>query len=278
MASPYGDLDRPPLHADALTRALVVPGALWTSVEVVAASASTNAALVDRAREGAASGAVLIAEHQTAGRGRLDRTWTAPARSGLTLSVLLRPYDVPLSRWPWLSLAAGLSVAAVVREQTGVEARVKWPNDVVVAERKLAGLLVERVEASGDSDAAAAVVGIGLNVSLTSAELPVPEATSLGLEGARTTDRTVLAKALLRALAGVVGAWERSGGASAGLRDSYVEACATLGRDVRVHLPGDATETGHAVGIDDFGRLLVDTGAEVRAFGAGDVVHVRAAT
>jgi BirA family biotin operon repressor/biotin-[acetyl-CoA-carboxylase] ligase len=222
---------------------------------------------------------VLIAEHQSAGRGRLDRTWEAPPRAGLALSVLLRPYDVPVFRWPWLPLATGLAVAAAVREQAGVEAVVKWPNDVVVDERKLAGVLVERVEPSGGARAAAAVIGIGLNVSMTSEELPVPDATSLRLEDARTTDRTVLTKAVLRALAGVVGAWERTAGdPSGGLRDAYVAACTTIGRDVRIVLPGDETATGHAVGVDDHGRLLVDTDNGRRAFGAGDVVHVRPAS
>jgi BirA family biotin operon repressor/biotin-[acetyl-CoA-carboxylase] ligase len=200
-----------------------------------------------------------------------------PPRAGLTLSVLVRPDSVDAARWPWLPLLAGLAVAAAVRHETAVPVAVKWPNDVVIEDRKVAGLLVERVEPPSSS--AAAVIGIGLNVSLTREELPVPTATSLLLEGAKTTDRTVLVKAVLRSLGGLLESWQRSAGdPSAGLLQAYTAACTTLDRDVEVHLPTRETAAGRAVGIDDHGRLLVDTCGGVRALGAGDVVHVRPAT
>lgn len=275
----YGDLDRPPLDAVALRRALVTPGSLWTDVQVVAETASTNTLLGHRVSEASAAmpadGLVVLAEHQTAGRGRLDRVWSAPARSGLSMSVLLRPYDVVASRWSWLPLLAGLAVAAAVRREAHVEAALKWPNDVIVGDRKLAGLLVERVETP--PHAAAAVIGIGLNVSVRAAELPVPHATSLALEGAATTDRSLLARAILRALEGLFTDWVRHGGDAdqGGLHTAYDQACMTIGRDVRVELPNAAAIEGTAVGIDNAGRLLVRSDGRQHSFSAGDVVHLR---
>ncbi len=274
MASSYGDLDRPPLHADSLRRALIAPGALWTSVTLLDETPSTNAVLAARVHDSSASGAVVIAEHQTLGRGRLDRSWAAPPRSGLTMSVLVRPHDVTVSRWSWIPLLAGLAVAAAVRREAEVPAGVKWPNDVVVADHKLAGLLVERVESP--SQPPAAIIGIGLNVSLRRAELPVPSATSLALEGAATTDRSLLARAILRNLEGLLTGWQQAGGeAHHGLHAAYVDACTTLGRDVRIELPGGTHAEGRADGIDAAGRLLVRTARGREAFGAGDVVHLR---
>ncbi|MBA2774542.1 MAG: biotin--[acetyl-CoA-carboxylase] ligase [Nocardioidaceae bacterium] len=277
MPSMYGDLDRPPLHADALRRALVTPDALWTEVEVVDRSPSTNAELGVRARTSDDDGVVLVAEHQTAGRGRLDRTWTTPARSGLTLSILVRPTAVEPVRWPWLPLMAGLVVAASLRDQAGVAAAVKWPNDVIVDDRKVAGILVERIDGAGR--APAAVVGIGLNVSLREDELPVPTATSLVLEQATMTDRSQLARALLRNFDRLYVRWLGTGGdPGLGLQAAYVDACATIGRRVRVELVGGQVVTGHAVGVDPLGRLLVRTPQGEQTFGAGDVVHLRRAT
>ncbi len=273
----YDDLERPPLAGDQLRRALVTPGSLWSELEIVAEAASTNAVLAERARTDPRSGFVLIAEHQSAGRGRLDRTWTAPPRSGLTMSVLVRPYDVPVARWPWIALLTGLAVAAALREAAGVEAELKWPNDVLVGERKVAGILVERVETPPYP--AAAVIGIGLNVTLRGDELPVATATSLALEGARSTDRSVLARAVLRTLEGLLGDWQRCGGdPQTGLLAAYVQACSTIGRKVRALLPGDREIVGDAVGVDVSGRLVLTTGAGRELLGAGDVLHLRSMT
>ena len=129
--SPYADLSRPPLRASALSRALVAPGGVWSEVRVVAETGSTNADLAALARDGAPEGLVLVAERQTAGRGRLGRTWTAPARAGLTVSVLLRP-SVPVARLGWLPLLAGLALAESVGRVAMVDAVVKWPNDLLV--------------------------------------------------------------------------------------------------------------------------------------------------
>lgn len=269
----YDDLDRPPLGESELRTALTSAGSRWTQVDVVQESPSTNASLVERAASDGGDGLVLVAEHQTAGRGRLDRTWTTPPRAAITMSALVRPAGVPLSRWPWISLLSGLAVAAAVRQVADVGAMLKWPNDVVVDDRKLAGLLVERVEGAFGP---AAVIGVGLNVSTTRAELPTPYATSLALEGATTTDRPTLVKAILRRLDGLLAQWEGGAGRpSIELQNAYRAACATVGQQVRLEVHGRETVDGVAVGIDESGRLLVHTESGEVAFAAGDVVHVR---
>jgi BirA family biotin operon repressor/biotin-[acetyl-CoA-carboxylase] ligase len=268
--------DRPALDAARLAD-LGADGAPGLRVEVVEEAGSTNAVVADRARSGEPDGLVVAAEHQTAGRGRLDRSWEAAPRSSLTFSVLLRP-TVPGGRWPWLPLLTGHAVAAALRAE-GYAAAVKWPNDVLLGtgpdERKVAGILVERVETDAGP---AAVVGVGLNVSMTAEELPVPEATSLVLERPDVVpDRTGLLVHLLVTLREVYDAWQTGGDeASERLAASYAAGCATVGRDVRVALPDGATLTGHAVEIDVNGRLVVSTGSGERTpVGAGDVVHVR---
>ncbi|WP_330332273.1 biotin--[acetyl-CoA-carboxylase] ligase [Streptomyces sp. NBC_00536] len=274
-AGRWSSLDRPPLSAVALQRALVVPGGLWTSVEVTGSTGSTNTDLAARAAR-LPEGAVLVAEEQTAGRGRLDRTWTAPARSGLFFSVLLKPGpDVPVERWGWLTLLAGVATATGLSRAAGVDTALKWPNDLLVSvdgdERKTGGILAER---TGDG----VVVGIGLNVSLTEDELPVPTAGSLLLAKATVTDRDPLLKSVLRSLEQWYERWRAAGGdpAASGLQETYAAGCATLGRHVRAELPGGRTLTGTAEAVDADGRLVIRTADDAHeAVGAGDVVHLR---
>ncbi|MFI2612280.1 biotin--[acetyl-CoA-carboxylase] ligase [Kitasatospora sp. NPDC018619] len=273
--SPWTDLDRPPLDEEALRHDLLLPGGLWTSLDVVAETGSTNSDLAARAAAGAGQGAVLVAEAQSAARGRLDRRWTAPPRSGLFLSVLLRPDGVPVERYGWLPILVGVATASTLGRVAGVEVGLKWPNDLQVeidgAERKLGGILTEL---SGG----AVVVGMGLNVSLRAEELPVPTAASLGLAGASTTDRGTLLRALLREFAELYREWTAAAGDphASDLLRAYVDRCTTLGRQVKVHLPGDRELVGEAVAVDGDGRLVVRTPDGVRrAVGAGDVVHVR---
>lgn len=273
----FDDLRRPPLDRGALAAALTREGSLWRRVEVVEESASTNAAVAERARHGEAPGLVLVAEHQSAGRGRLDRVWVTPPRAALTFSVLLAPDRVPTARWPWLPLLVGIAVAEGVRRVAGLDCALKWPNDVLVEDRKLAGILVERIEPP--HGVAVAVVGIGLNVSGTRAELPVAAATSLALEGATTLDRSVILREVLRTLEALYVQWRADqGDAARGLIESYVRRCDTLGREVRVQLPTGEQVHGEACGIDSDGRLQVRTADGLRVLGAGDVVHVRAVT
>ncbi|MGW7409165.1 biotin--[acetyl-CoA-carboxylase] ligase [Streptomyces sp. NPDC054833] len=275
----WSDLDRPPLNTAALRRGLVREGGLWTGVEVVRRIGSTNSELVARAEAGKATeGAVLIAEEQTAGRGRLDRQWTAPPRSGLFFSVLLDPAEVPVARWGWLPLLTGVAVATGLARAAGVDTSLKWPNDILVTvgdeERKTGGILAER---AGD---AGVVVGVGINVSLRAEELPVPQAGSLALAGAVSTDRDPLLRAVLRSLEDWYGRWREAGGdpVASGLQETYAAGCATLGRVVRAELPGDRSVVGEAVAIDGDGRLVLATENGVQEpVGAGDIVHLRPA-
>jgi BirA family transcriptional regulator, biotin operon repressor / biotin---[acetyl-CoA-carboxylase] ligase len=265
---------RPSLDAEPL--AALAPDLV---VEVLETATSTNAVAAERARAGAPEGAVVVAESQSAGRGRLDRTWQTPPRAGLLFSLVLRPV-VPLAAWPWLPLLTGHVVAETLRAE-GYAAEVKWPNDVLVVgadgeSRKIVGILVERIETPAGP---AAVVGIGLNVSLTADELPVPTGTSLAIESGVEPDRTALLVVLLRALREAYDAWQAGGEeAMSRLRASYAAACVTVGRDVRVELPGGATLIGPATGIDPGGRLVVSGPDGETAVGAGDVVHVRPVT
>ncbi|MEU0436766.1 biotin--[acetyl-CoA-carboxylase] ligase [Streptomyces sp. NPDC006290] len=274
----WSDLDRPPLNGAALRRALVRDDGLWCDVEVVERTGSTNSDLVGLVtKENADEGAVLVAEEQNAGRGRLDRQWTAPARSGLFFSVVLKPVGVPVTRWGWLPLLTGVAVATALSRSAGVDTSLKWPNDLLVTvdgeERKVGGILAERAGTD------AVVVGIGINVSLRADELPVPGAGSLALAGATTTDRDTVLRAVLRSLEQWYGRWRDAAGdpAASGLQATYATGCATLGRTVRAELPGGRSLVGEAVAVDGDGRLVIATEDGVQEpVGAGDVVHLRA--
>ncbi|WGL51546.1 biotin--[acetyl-CoA-carboxylase] ligase [Nocardioides sp. BP30] len=238
-------------------------------IEVLPETPSTNAVCADRARTGEAEGLVVTTEHQYAGRGRLDRVWEMPPRSALAVSVLLRP-ELPAARWPWLPLMTGVAVARVV------EGRVKWPNDLLMGpqHKKVCGILVERIDTEKGP---AAIVGIGLNTSLTVDELPVPTATSLSIErGGAPVDRT---EVLTRLLGELSAAYALLVEDPQRLAAEYVARSATLGQRVRAELPGDRELTGTATGIDEFGRLLLDVdgdrGGQPTAVGAGDIVHLR---
>lgn len=271
--APWSDLSRPPLNESALRRALIRPGGVWTSLDVVQETGSTNADLA--ARAGALpEGAVLVAEEQLAGRGRLDRRWSAPARSGIFFSVLLRP-TVPAERWGWLPLLTGVAVASAVSRVAGVDTGLKWPNDLMVTvgsqERKAGGILAETA-------AGGIVIGVGINVSLRADELPVPTAGSLGLAQADVTDRDPLLRAVLRSLEEWYGRWQEADGdaAASGVQEAYAAGCVTLGRAVRAELPGGEALTGEAVALDGDGRLVLATEDGVqRPVGAGDIVHLR---
>ena len=258
---------RPPLDPDRLSTP-----AGWR-VEVVEATPSTNAAVAERARGGEEPGLVLVTEHQTAGRGRLDRAWETPARSSLTFSVLLRP-DVPPTSWPWLPLLAGYAVQAALADRLP-DIALKWPNDVLVdagsgTGRKVCGILVERVEtASGPM----AVVGVGINVDQTLDELPVALATSVALETGEPVERSGLLSQVLGSLHGLQGLLDDP----AALRRAYADVCVTLGRTVDVHLPAGEVRRGEALDIDASGALVVGTDDGAFTVAAGDVVHVRPA-
>ena len=299
MASVYNDLNRPPLNEGSLQRALMVPGEFVSALRVLPEVDSTNTALLTAAADGAPHASVVVAEAQTAGKGRLGRTWAAPPRSGLFVSILLRP-EIPPSRWGWLPLLAGVAARSAVARVSELEIALKWPNDLILpgpakedpdpakadtepedtgsgygTDRKLGGILAEQ---GGDNADPYVVVGIGINVTLRADELPVSHATSLALAGAAVTDRDTLLRVLLRTFGSWYDDWAGAGGdaEASGLAAAYRAACATLDRPVRAELPGGATVSGQATGVDADGRLLVRTAAGTTSpIGAGDVVHLR---
>jgi BirA family transcriptional regulator, biotin operon repressor / biotin---[acetyl-CoA-carboxylase] ligase len=260
---------------------LPAPRGMWTRLDVVASTGSTNADLLARAAAEPAGpeGQVLVAEEQTAGRGRLGRSWSSVPGEALTFSVLLRPVTVPADRRGWLPLLAGVAVVSAVRSVSGVGAALKWPNDVLVGERKLAGILAEQAP-----DASAVVIGTGLNVATPAESLPVSPsglpATSLFAEGAAAVSRTELLAAVLDEFERRYAAFRADPDPEAtGLLAEYRALCATLGQTVRAGLPLGRGLTGTAVGVDAGGRLLIAErpGDPPVPVSAGDVVHVRPA-
>ncbi len=229
------DSQRLPLDPAALRDGLVGPGLPWRRLDVVAETGSTNADLLDRSAAGEdIDGSVLLAEYQSAGRGRHGRHWSAPPLTQIALSVGIDGSSVPRTGWGWLPLATGVAVADALNaldSTAGVPAGLKWPNDVLVDGGKLAGILAEVA-----APASTIVVGLGLNVTLTAEEAPDPAATSLLLLGAAPEDRTALTRRILRELAGRIDAWRTAGGADATLIADYQRYSLTIGN------PG----TGHA--------------------------------
>ena len=268
-SSRFSDLERPALDGPALSAALTRDSGLWRSLEVVAEIGSTNAALVAAAAADEPEGAVLVAEHQVAGRGRLDRVWTSPPRAGLTVSFLLRP-DVPAARRGWLPLLTGVALAEAVGEVTGVRASLKWPNDLLALDgRKLAGILAE-------GSRTAVIVGVGLNVSTTAAELP-DTGTSLSRVTGATVDRAPVLLAFLRAVERRYRTWTAALGdpVSSGLARDYLAWSSTVGSDVVVSLPDGSTLEGRAEAVDWDGRLVVTTPEGQVELASGDVRHLR---
>jgi BirA family transcriptional regulator, biotin operon repressor / biotin---[acetyl-CoA-carboxylase] ligase len=240
----------------------IVPDLRFGEVRWVAETDSTNTRLLEEARGGAPEGRVLVADHQTAGRGRLGRRWEASPGSALLVSVLLRP-DVSLPRAHLVTMAAGLAAAEACEAVAGVRPGLKWPNDLVVDDAKLAGLLAESV-VEGDA-LRALVVGMGLNVTA----VPADGATALADHSAGPVGRRELLDAWLARLDDRLDALD-------GVLADYRPRCATLGRDVRVERPGGVV-TGRAVDVTDAGHLVVDSGDERVDLAVGDVVHVRPA-
>ncbi|MCL3862432.1 biotin--[acetyl-CoA-carboxylase] ligase [Actinotalea sp. K2] len=263
---------------------------LDSRVEVVGRTASTSSDLV-RAVSADPAGwphlSVLVADHQAAGRGRAGRSWDTPAGVALTVSVLLRPREVPVERFGWVPLLAGLAVVRAVEQTTGLRPGLKWPNDVLAesvdgvvlpgwgTRRKLAGVLGDLVVTD---DGPAVVVGIGVNVSQSADELPVPSATSLAQVAPRVPTREALLGSLVGHLARVVVPWQEARGdaVAAGLAERCAAICTTLGEPVRVELPGGDVLDGTASGIAADGALEVtEASGRVRTVHAGDVRHVR---
>ena len=259
------------LHAASLRQEVAGPGRSWRYLEVVDETGSTNSDLLARAAAGEdVGGVVLIAEHQTAGRGRMGRAWSDAARAQIALSVGVRPGDVPIDHWGWLPLAAGVAVVDTVAAEAGVRAGLKWPNDVMVGDRKLAGILAE-VAAPNTF----VVIGVGLNVTLSAEEAADPVATSLLDLGVVAPDRDRLIRRLLSELGTRIDHWRVAGGHDEKLVADYRARSVTIGSQVRAVLPGNRTLVGAARGIDGEGRLVVDAGGDTVAVSAGDIIHLR---
>lgn len=264
------DAPRPTLSEEGLrTAAADLP---WRPLEVVASTGSTNADVAERAERGAAEGLVLAADEQTAGRGRLGRSWSSPPGASVSVSLLLRP-NVPGESLGWLPLLAGLAVATALRGAAGADAVLKWPNDVLVRggrPGKVAGVLLER---SGT----AAVIGFGINTAMTQQELPVPEASSVLLSCGAAPEPDALVAACLGELHDRYQRFTASAGDAdrSGLAAEYRRSCATLGSQVSVLLPTGERYEGTATDVDGAGRLQVAADGDVRVVAAGDVTHLR---
>jgi BirA family biotin operon repressor/biotin-[acetyl-CoA-carboxylase] ligase len=245
---------RSPLDEAALQ---AVAGPLWT-VRLYAEAGSTNALAAAEPEDNL----VVVADHQQAGRGRLDREWVTPPGAALTFSAVLDPV-VDTEWWPVIPLVTGYAVARAL----GGFATLKWPNDVLVDDLKVCGILVERLATRPPR----VVLGIGINVDQTQDELPVPTATSLTLAG-HPVDRTALFGDVLGSLRASLGHFARHPDL---FMNQYRDRSATRGQDVRVELPGDRTVVGRVVDFDDHGGLLLRTAEETLTLSAGDVVHVR---
>lgn len=228
-------------------------GTRFRHVECHAVIGSTQTLLME---EGGGDGRVVVADRQTAGRGRVGRRWESPGGVSIHVSVLLA--GLPADLAPLTSLAAGVAVARAVEDVSGAEPSLKWPNDVLLDDRKLCGILGELAPGGGYL-----VLGIGVNVRQSADELPAGvEATSLKLATGRDPDRGELLVRILRELDGLVG--------ETGWLDEYRDRCGTLGREVRVEL-SDGVVEGEASEVRDDGALVVGGHPIV----SGDVVHVR---
>lgn len=256
--------------------------AQWAKrLDWVASTASTNSDLTAAATSRPADYphlSVLVANEQTAGRGRAGRDWTAPAGSSLIASVLLRPNAVSATQFAWLPLIAGLAMANAI-SQFGLNlsdsvqrARVKWPNDVLIGEKKVCGVLSELLP-----DASGVVVGAGVNLFQPAEQLPIETATSLALEGIRVQSIDDLLAAYLKNLDDYTDEFVALAGDIDGseLHSQIVAACTTIGRQVRVLLPDSKEFSGEAIAIDGLGRLVVQNQSETRSVTVGDIVHLR---
>jgi len=272
---PSQTISLPTTAADLPAASALAPG-----LEVVGAVASTNTELARRERLAPQPHFTALATlHQTQGKGRLGRVWSAEPGASLAVSVVVRPEAIPLERLGLLALLGGLAARhAVAAQLPSRPVAVKWPNDVLVAGRKIAGVLAEVVPSSG-----AVVLGVGINTAMTTAQLPVPTATSLAIESGAPEDPVALADRVLTeflaTLAGLVARFEIARGdvELAGLRDELEAACGTLGELVAVEQPDGSILRGRALGIGADGSLLVAAGGETdpAAILAGDVTHLR---
>lgn len=225
---------------------------------------STNLVLKDMAKQGAPHGSLCLCECQTAGRGRMDRTWSSPEGQGVWLSVLLRP-KMPVENAPVITFCCALAMAKAVRQVTALDAKIKWPNDLVLHGKKLCGILLEM---GFDAQGYYVIAGTGLNVRHAAYPPELAERATSIEEWAEVPDRGAVVAAYLSALEDALSAVEQHG--FAGIAEDFRRECITLGSQVHV-LGTDCTFTGVAEDIDETGALLVRTEGELRRVLAGDV-------
>jgi BirA family transcriptional regulator, biotin operon repressor / biotin---[acetyl-CoA-carboxylase] ligase len=239
--------------------------------EFLEQTGSTNKDLLARSNE-LPEFYVLATDFQSAGRGRMERTWVANPGSSVMASVLLRPGVAGQGFISWIPLITALAIRNTLKSQ-GLEAKVKWPNDVLIENKKVSGILSE-----ASQDLAVVVVGFGLNVSQSESDLPVETATSLALAGSKSLDRDLLLSEIITELRNIYGQLASGGDvSSSGLRESMIEASATIGQKVRVEFPDGSNLIGEAIDLDQQGRLLVKTATATHTVSAGDVLHLRTA-
>lgn len=230
-------------------------------VSVVDLTASTQSDLAELVNSSVAkSGELIVAEFQSAGRGRLDRTFEAPPQSALLFSFYLKPKRAR-NDWSFLSFLAAIAMHEVISRNTHETVTLKWPNDILINDQKVAGLLAQQI---GDG----VIIGIGLNVAMSKDELPVPDATSLALAESNNLDRNFLLIDFLNRFENIFDQWE----SGANLVEKYRQISATIGRKVRVEVIGRDPIEGEAVAISAQGALILSDGFEVNV---GDVIHLR---
>ncbi len=230
-------------------------------VSVVELTESTQSDLANLVNSSVAkSGELIVAEFQSAGRGRLDRTFQAPPQSALLFSFYVEPKRA-VSDWSFISFLSALAMQKVISEYLPEPATLKWPNDILIGESKVAGLLAQQI---GEG----VIVGIGLNVSISSDELPVPTATSLLIAGSKELDRNHLLSEFLNYFETIFNQWEFG----SDFIEEYERVSSTIGRDIRVDVLGRDSILGKAVAISAQGALVLDDGSKVNV---GDVVHLR---
>ena len=244
------------LHADDLLARLGKTKVIGRDIRVFERTTSTNDVIEKLARDGVKEGAVVFAESQTKGRGRLGRKWISPERKGLWFSILLRP-DLRPQETTQLTVASAIALRRAIQSETGLKPVIKWPNDVLVGGKKVAGILTEL---SAELDRVKHVIlGIGVDVNLDAEGFP-PElrkiATSLKIESGQDISRAELAVEILRELDADYG--RIRGGRFGEVADEWEAACVTIGRNVTVHM-GERQFRGRAESLDDDGALLIRT-------------------
>ena len=268
------------LNSQSVKAALITAPNPWQVVDVHASIDSTNL----EALRDPHPWRVVVADFQSAGRGRLARQWRAPAGTSIAVSAVVPVPGGRTTDLGWLPLLSGMAMCSALADVAKVAGLLKWPNDVMAQERtagpvdsgtpwlKISGILCEMVPGGG-----LVVIGAGANIDQARSELPVGTATSLALCGALNVRREDVIVRYLGVLTDRLRAWSRGGAELESLRAAYRSSCLTIGMDVDVHQPDGLVDQGTATGVDDTGRLVVASGGSSTAHAAGDVMHVRRA-